>query len=105
MTCWLVNTGTREDLFGPGDDIRRRYSEWNREHGPVQMFPRTIGIERGDVLIHRAVGSTASRLLAVGVVTSARPSASPRKPAAGPRSSSPERVERRSLDGEGGVRR
>ena len=70
MTYWLVNSGTTEDPWDRGTDVRKRYTDWNRENGNFQMFPSRFGVRRGDVLIHRAVGARPSRLLAVAVVTS-----------------------------------
>ena len=69
MTYWLVNSGTTEDPYQPPrDDIGRRFREWDEEWGDVQMFDRAYAMRRGDVLIHRAIGSDGNRLIAVARV-------------------------------------
>ena len=71
MTYWLVNSGTTEDPYHPPrDKIAARFEEWEAEWGPVHFFDRAYGMQRGDVLIHRAIGSDRARLIAVGEVLS-----------------------------------
>ncbi len=70
VAYWLVNSGTREEPWS--GDLRHRYRQWNDENGDVQMFPwRPARLRRGDMLVHRAVGSSGNRLVAVGEVLSA----------------------------------
>jgi hypothetical protein len=69
MAYWLVNSGTREQPWS--GDLRQHYDRWADDHGDVQMFPwRPARLAPGDVLIHRAVGSSGNRLIAVGEVLS-----------------------------------
>jgi hypothetical protein len=64
---WLVNSGTTEDPWTsrPHD----RYREWHVTEGEVHGFSRKpSSISVGDILVHRAVGSTKDRIVAIGEV-------------------------------------
>jgi hypothetical protein len=82
VAYWLVNSGTVQDPYRPPrDHIAQRFLEWEAEWGDVQFFDRAYKMRHGDVLIHRAVGSDAGRLSAVGVVlASPKPSRHSRWP-------------------------
>lgn len=63
---WLVNSGTTEEPW----TTRTRYQEWRETEGDVHGFAREpTGIHVGDVLVHRAVGSTGDRIVAIAEVT------------------------------------
>lgn len=68
MAFWLVNSDTSADPL-----VSRpvaRFRAWEASNGPVQGFSsRPASMKIGDVLIHRAVGTSGDRLVAVGIVS------------------------------------
>ena len=75
VAYWLVNSGTQKHPLRPGDGaVLAAFERWEARFGPVQGLDRPYSMRPGDVLIHRSIYTSVSRLVAVGTVD-ARPEA------------------------------
>lgn len=71
LTYWLVNSGTTANPLKPHPGaVRAAFMNWDSRWGPVHGLDRAYGMQPGDVLIYRSVGTAVSRLVAAGTVLS-----------------------------------
>src|SRR4051812_37095857 len=72
VTYWLVNSGqVGAPLSHAPGGVQASFREWESAQGAVHGLDRAYHIAPGDVLVHRSVGTTPSRLVAVGTVVAA----------------------------------